>query len=249
MDESSAMCLISFSYKFPEGNHFVLAANRDEFYDRKTLAANSWEEDPRVWGGRDLQNGGAWLGVRVDGRFAFLTNYRDFRLKPLASPISRGHLVRDFLLSEDSPKAFIESRITNSSSYEGFNLIVGNHTSAHYWNNIKKLEHELAPGIYSVSNGILDEPWPKLQKAKSRFSSLIESSDKNQFDPNQFFNYLQDKTQAEEDKLPDTGIPRDKEKALSSIFIELPGYGTRSSTFVSFPQNGRVIREERVWIP
>lgn len=243
------MCLISFSYKYPEGTHFILAANRDEFYQRKTLPADTWVEDPRVWGGRDLQNGGAWLGVRVDGRFAFLTNYRDFRLKPVSQPISRGHLVRDFLLSEDAAKNFIQSRHDNASSYEGFNLIIGDHNSAYYWNNIKNLVQTIEPGIYSVSNGILNEPWPKLLKAKSRFSSLVDSTNNTHIDPNQFFNYLQDKTLAEDKDLPDTGIPKDKEKALSSIFIELPGYGTRSSTFVSFPQQGKVIREERVWIP
>jgi uncharacterized protein with NRDE domain len=239
--------MIAFAYNFPEGQHLILAGNRDEFYARKTLAADSWKEDPRIWGGRDLENDGAWLGVRVDGRFAFITNYRNLRNDPVHNPISRGHLVRDFLLSESDPEDFIYSRMGQSESFEGFNLVVGNKESAIYWNNRMSIYQKLNPGIYGLSNGILNENWPKLNRAKNEFSRIIQQ-DNNFKDSNSYFQILQDSTLAADKDLPDTGLPFEKEKYLSSIFIQLPGYGTRSSTFVSFPNQGKVVREERVWI-
>jgi uncharacterized protein with NRDE domain len=241
------MCLISFAYKFPEGHHLILAGNRDEFYTRKTLAADSWKEDPRVWGGRDLENDGAWLGVRVDGRFAFITNYRNLKLDPVSNPISRGHLVRDFLLGEMEPEDYIYSRMGQAESFEGFNLVVGNNETAIYWNNRMNIYQKLNPGIYGLSNGILNENWPKLKKAKEEFTLIIQK-DHNLTESNPYFQILQDATLAEDNELPNTGLPFEKEKYLSSIFIQLPGYGTRSSTFVSFPRQGKVVREEKVWI-
>ena len=68
------MCIISFH----QGNHptykLIVAANRDEFYNRPTAAANWWEDHPQLLAGRDLRAGGTWMALTKDGRFAALTN-------------------------------------------------------------------------------------------------------------------------------------------------------------------------------
>lgn len=248
------MCLIVFSYKAIKNYDLIIAANRDEFYHRRTKPAAYWEEDRRIWGGRDLESGGSWMGVRSDGRFAFLTNYRNLYLPSLSQTESRGLLIRDFLLGDQSPQQFQKEKESGSQNFEGFNLIFGDRSSAYYWNPKKYLFQELAPGIYGLSNGVLDEPWFKVTQAKQFFQAEL---DKGMFqNPEPFFGFLQDRTQAQDSELPDTGMGMDREKMLSSIFIELPGYGTRSSTYVALPEvdspssveKGDLILKEQVWI-
>src|SRR4051812_6317818 len=75
-DEHLAMCLILFASKVHPQYSLVLAANRDESYARPTARAAFWQDDPRIYGGRDLAQGGTWLGINLDGAFAAVTNYR-----------------------------------------------------------------------------------------------------------------------------------------------------------------------------
>lgn len=254
------MCLISFAYKYPEDFYLVLAANRDEFYSRKTRKADYWEENSEIWGGKDLEGGGTWMGIRKDGKFSFLTNYRNLHLDPVLHPKSRGNLVREFLLNDDSAEEYIDRIRDSGNEYEGFNLVVGDLNSAIYWNNRKDLILDLPPGVYALSNGILDEPWFKTDRLKNRFTEELEKMAKGISEnppsspgiPGQgqrwsertidlaseaFFSILKDTTQAPDDRLPDTGLEKWKEKALSSSFIQTPGYGTRSSTYVALKQS------------
>ena len=94
------MCLILFAWQAHPRYSLVVAANRDEFHQRPSAAANFWEDDPGILAGRDLQGGGTWLGITRSGRFAAITNYRE-PLDPEPPPErSRGLLVRDFLITE-----------------------------------------------------------------------------------------------------------------------------------------------------
>ncbi|MCC5816761.1 MAG: NRDE family protein [Leptospira sp.] len=248
------MCLIAFSFQYPINYHLIVAANRDEFFNRKTAPANYWEEDTRIWGGKDLEGGGTWMGVREDGRFAFLTNYRNLHLVPISNPISRGQLVREFLISELEPKDYIQSKKEFSGRYEGFNLVVGDLNTALYWNNKLDLLHELQKGIYTISNGTLLDNWYKTDIIKDDFQAFLDRG--NIGDREAIFQMLKNGTRAPKSKLPDTGIGEEKEWALSSPFIELPGYGTRSSTYVALKMDNTqesrkvapIVLEERVWV-
>ena len=42
----------------------ILAANRDEFYQRPTALADYWEEHPKILAGRDLKAKGTWMGTK-----------------------------------------------------------------------------------------------------------------------------------------------------------------------------------------
>ncbi|MDB5810017.1 MAG: hypothetical protein JWN94_2139 [Betaproteobacteria bacterium] len=70
------MCLILFAHKAHADYPLVLAANRDESYARPTAQAAFWDDEPRIYGGRDLEQGGTWLGVNRDGAIAAVTNFR-----------------------------------------------------------------------------------------------------------------------------------------------------------------------------
>ena len=67
------MCLILFGFKASKDYPIVLAANRDEFYDRPTAPMSFWREQPSILGGKDLEQGGTWLGINKKGKFKFIS--------------------------------------------------------------------------------------------------------------------------------------------------------------------------------
>src|SRR5690349_16316919 len=117
------MCLIFFSLNSHSTYKLVIAANRDEFYDRRTAPADYWKDHPDVLGGRDLEAGGTWMGMTTQARISLITNYRDpMNIDPKAP--SRGQLVSDYLTGNDSPGDYLNHLRPKAGSYNGFNLIV-----------------------------------------------------------------------------------------------------------------------------
>jgi uncharacterized protein with NRDE domain len=51
------MCLIFISFHHHPKYKLIVAGNRDEFYERKTAAANYWNDYPQILAGRDLEAG------------------------------------------------------------------------------------------------------------------------------------------------------------------------------------------------
>lgn len=220
------MCLIVFEISEDPARGLLLAANRDEFYDRPTLAAAAWEDAPGIFAGRDLVGGGTWLGISESGRFAAVTNYRN--PKAPKGTRTRGELVSGFLSSGISSRDYLDTIASVADEYSGFNLIVGtagpDGIEAAYFSNREGVIRHLGPGIYGISNHLLDTPWPKVRRAKEMFSTTLANDD------NSLFELLSDRTLASDDELPNTGIGLERERLLSPIFIETPIYGTRCST-------------------
>ena len=71
------MCLLVFAFKVHPTYKLILAANRDEFYERPTAPAKFWDDNPNLLAGKDLKAGGTWLGITRYGKIAAITNYRD----------------------------------------------------------------------------------------------------------------------------------------------------------------------------
>ncbi len=229
------MCLIVFAWHVVPGSPLVAAANRDEFYDRPTAAAAAWPENPKVYAGRDLKGGGSWMGINQEGpngpRFAALTNIRGPQERREDAP-SRGALVADFLAGELDAEAYISKIAAGSDDYNGFNLVLGDRTRLFWYSNRggedERNGKELAPGIYGISNSLLDAPWPKVVRTKAQFASLLCQGAPE----DAYFEMLADTTRASDLRLPDTGIAIDLERVLSAVCIETAGYGTRTSTVV-----------------
>lgn len=237
------MCLILFAWKMDENFPLVLAANRDEFYDRPSAPAAFWEEAPDLLAGRDLREGGTWLGVTTEGRLAALTNYRDPASLKIGAP-SRGRLVSDYLRSREIPEAYLRRIAPDADRFNGFNLIVGDPDDLFCYSNRGILER-LGPGIYGLSNRLLDTPWPKVEQGKTALSALLE--DKNGLSTERLFALLADRTRPPDARLPDTGVGLEWERVLSPLFIESPVYGTRSSTVLLIDRKGEVNFAERVF--
>lgn len=223
------MCLINFAYKINSTYDLVVAANRDEFYQRETAKAHFWEDAPHVLAGRDLEKMGTWMGVTKEGRFAALTNYRAPR-EDTEGKRTRGELVSDFLKGTASPREYLEAVHERNHSYPGFNLVVSDGESLFYYSNRERDIRKLEPGIYGLSNHLLDTPWPKVQKGKEGLGACLDSGS-SELDPC-LFQTLQRAEPASDQDLPDTGIPLEWERSLSPLFIDTPKYGTRASTLV-----------------
>lgn len=239
------MCLLLLALDSHPDYALIVAANRDEFYERPTAAAAFWAETPSVLGGRDLAAGGTWLGIDRQGRFAAVTNYRRRRREPPGLR-SRGHLVADFLTSDVDGRTHIEQVERRASRYNGFNLIAGDSRGLYYFSNRDGGARTLTAGVYGLSNHLLDTAWPKVTSGKSGLNALVVRSDASDLIA-ELFRLLSDRDQAADHLLPQTGIAAEWERLLSSAFVVSSGYGTRSSTVVLGGRGGSVVFVERTF--
>jgi uncharacterized protein with NRDE domain len=240
------MCLILTALDSHRNYPLVIAANRDEFYDRPTAPAAFWEDHPWILGGRDLRAGGTWLGIDRRGRFAAVTNYRQGEREP-AAPRSRGRLVSDYLAADIDARTHVAQVERDATLYNGFNLLAGNARELHYFSNREGRTRPLGAGIYGLSNHLLDTDWPKVTSSKSALRVLL-SEEGTELVPN-LFALLSDRGQAVDESLPRTGIGLEWERLLSSAFIASREYGTRSSTIVLVGRDGGVVFVERSFGP
>jgi len=224
------MCLILFALNQHPKYKIVIAANRDEFFERPTLNANYWAENNSVLGGRDVQSGGTWIGLNKNGRFIAITNYRDPN-NAISNAKSRGDLSKKFLLQNDDVPTFLSDVSINKAQYNGFNLLLSDDAfdTLYHYSNISDQPNKIIDGIHGLSNHLLDTPWPKIQSGRDFFSNIIQSES---IDMYKLVEMLRNDKKAPDDLLPRTGISSDLEKNLSSVFISIKGYGTRCSTVV-----------------
>lgn len=239
------MCLLVLAWRHHPRYLLVLAGNRDEFHARGAAAATWWDDPPGLLAGRDLQAGGTWLGVTRDGRMAVVTNYRELGERLPDAP-SRGALIVDYARARHPPDEFLRALARGASAYVGFNLIASDARTLAWYSNRADAPRTLAPGIYGLSNHLLDTPWPKLTRVRARFEARLESS---RIEAEELLPLLADRAPAPADELPNTGLPHELERALSAPFIVTETYGTRCSTALTLDEHGRCQFIERSFDP
>jgi uncharacterized protein with NRDE domain len=240
------VCLILFSLGHHPSYPLVVAANRDESYDRPAVPIAFWETTPRIAGGRDLRAGGTWLGITRDGRWAALTNYRRAKSWRDDAP-SRGHLVSDYLQGDTSPAEYLKGLLPTAQDYNGFNLLLGDRTGLWYFSNRDEAPRRVAPGIHGLSNHLLDTPWPKVQMGKL---ALLQTSSQPVPEMTRALLAALAKREVPPDsELPDTGVGQTQERVLSPPFIAAERYGTRMSTILLVSDQGDVFIEEHTFGP
>jgi uncharacterized protein with NRDE domain len=238
------MCIVYLAINAQADWPLFIAANRDEFHNRPSLAAAPWPDHPDVIAGIDCQARGTWLGITRQGRYAFLTNHRDPGRNMAQAP-SRGALVSHFLTGHQSTAGYAQSVQDSKDAYNGFNLVVGDLSSACYVSNRtpQVVPQALRSGeSHVLSNHLLDTPWPKAERL--RLALHLFSLERLNDTLTPVFEILRDSTQAEDTVLPSTGIPLARERLLSSPFVISPDYGTRCSTIVAVHASGRVLFSE-----
>lgn len=240
------MCLALFAFHIHPRFPVVIAANRDEFYERPTAAAGFWTDAPRVLAGRDLREGGTWMGVTRGGRFAAVTNYRDPR-ELRETRKSRGHLVKGYLQGTDTPLGWLGTVSREGGAYNGFNLVVGDLREMAYYSNREGGVRALGPGVCGLSNHLLDTPWPKIERSKAALFEALSHDKPGLIE--ELFRVLADGYRPDDADLPDTGVGLEWERLLSSAFIKSPTYGTRSSTVFAVDEQGHAHFIERAFGP
>lgn len=235
------MCLVAFSWKSHPEHPLIISANRDEFFDRPTQAMHLWESG--FYAGKDLRSGGTWMGFHPNGRWSLLTNFRDLN-NPKKAQISRGKLVQEWLESLISPEEYLQRIQTFKDNYDGFNLLVSDGEKLFYLSNYTTEILEVKPGIYGLSNALLDDPWPKVVLAKQQLAELTDSN----FSTTDLLTVLKSKKTYAAEKLPKTGIPLDMETSLSAQLIRMSGYyGTVSAAAVVQHASGLVQLKQRTY--
>ncbi len=232
------MCLVALAWKVHPDFPLLISANRDEFFHRPTLALHRWEEG--FFAGKDQLGGGTWMGFHPDGRWALLTNYRDFSKKREAK-ISRGKLITDFLLDALSPENYLDQVWQKQAEFDGFNLIVSDGDRLFYFSNYGKEPLEIKPGIHGLSNGLLNDPWPKTVLAKRQLEEIVFTPE-----PDQLLSILKSEEKYPTELLPKTGVDPKMEQDLSAQLIRMPpSYGTVSASAVVRNKQGQTLIRER----
>jgi uncharacterized protein with NRDE domain len=268
------MSMIAIAWRAHPDFPLILLMNHDGAHDRLAAPATWWPDAPYCFAGRDEARGGSWLGVTREGRFAAVTPYRDGEPVDATLP-SRGQLTLDFLASEDAPVAHVRQFMRNRSSHPPFNLIVGSTRHVYYAGTNTRLPLALTQGIHTLSNGLLDEPWPKCAQldgllgaylqTNGGFSILLAAYPKLAASAARGADALPKPAAGElspddisaagfamladrttySSNLPDTGIDEDEEERLSACFVLGTKDGTRSSSVLIMARDGRVRFEER----
>ena len=248
------MCLILFAYNMHPKYPLILGSNRDEFYHRPTAQAHYWEDYPHILAGRDLSKMGTWMGVTTGGRLAAVTNYRDPN-EDVHAKGSRGDLVADFLKGTSTPEQYMHCAEQSRNDYPGYNLLVGDPDDLYYYSNVGNVVMKLKPGIYGISNHLINTDWPKVKRGKEGLEKIIQGEDEDTL-TEQILGLLQIADPSVDELLPHTGVPLEWERLLSPIFVrsEKFDYGTRASSVVLMNreevfftemvhQNGEVIEQ------
>ena len=224
------MCLLIVAYRTAPQYPLVVAANRDEFHARATAPSDFWKEHPQLLAGIDLEQGGTWMGVTRQGRFAAVTNYRD-PARTAPAPRSRGELTLNYLTGSLGAQEYLASLSPIACDYAGFNLLLGDQDGLWYYSNGNAQDannpQRLQPGFYALSNARLDTPWPKAESGRTKMQQLLQSQELSH---TELAAVVGSKQQADLSALQLHGLDSPMDQVLSAQFIVTEGYGTRSLT-------------------
>ena len=247
------MCLISIRWAPEHVVPLVLAANRDEYYQRSSLPAQHWIENTAIFAGKDLVGAGTWLGINnKTGRLAVITNYRE--LSKIEYESSRGRIVSDYLTTTQESTSWLLDLLKKGDDYAGFNLLVGDVGGLYYVSNRESGIRTLVPGIYGFSNGRWEDRWPKvdvLNRAMQKETTHLKQRSKNPLRhlSENLMVALNNQQCFPDNMLPNTGVGLPVERKRSPCFISGEYYGTRTSTVIMLEKKGTLHWHEQHYHP
>jgi uncharacterized protein with NRDE domain len=245
------MCLLVMAWRAHPRYRLIVAANRDEYHARPTAPMAVWDDVPDILAGRDLSALGTWLAVDRQRRFGIVTNFRDVQARRPEAP-SRGGLIPGWLRANSTPAVALGELEPQAQHYAGFNLLLSDALSLEYGSNrAPSFSRALVPGVYGLSNLLLDTPWPKLTRVRERFAHWLArdcaaSPGAPAAASEPLFDLLADRTRSLPD--PSAGarpLPPEWVEVLSSPFVVHPLFGTRCSTLVMIGYDDSLYVQER----
>ena len=234
------MCLVVLAHRMHPRYRLVVAANRDEFHARDAAPLGWWGDRPGLLAGRDLVAGGTWFGATRDGRFATVTNFREFERSVAADAPSRGRLVPAFLGDAATARDHLARIAADAGRYAGYSLLADDGDSLWYASNRGTGPVELGAGVYGLANDRLDEPWAKVVVGRQRLARAIG---REHVDLAELFDLLANDAPASD--VEPGPLDSDLARALSAVFVRHPRYGTRCSTVLLAEHGGRTVVAER----
>lgn len=232
------MCLILVSNPTKGDFKFILASNRDEFYKRKTSNMFWWSDINGLLAGQDLEQKGTWLGISNKGKFAAVTNVREFyKDEPNEKFLSRGDLVKDYFNFSGSPQNYVQN--IQAEKYMGFNLIVSNFESSSVFSSqgIEKFNSELIV----IGNRALNTETEKLKSAEDDFKTIISKN----FKHSDLISLMQSPKKNYQFDLKE--INNNHGNEFNSRFITSDIYGTRSTTVITIDRQNMVNVSEVIY--
>ncbi len=171
------MCLILLSFRAHRHFPLVVAANRDEHYSRPAAPAGFWDDHPEVYGGRDLEKGGTWMGIHCNGRFAAITNYRAGQPGP-AAPRSRGELVSGFLTGNRVATDYFREVAAVAAEFNPFSVIAGDLNALSFYSNRRRARLHRSRRACTASAIICSiPPGPRSKKASPPSAKRVRLDD------------------------------------------------------------------------
>ncbi|WP_336962511.1 NRDE family protein [Sphingobium aquiterrae] len=233
------MCVLAFAWRAHPRWQLVVAGNRDELHARPAQPLGRWDDADHVLGGRDQLSGGTWLGVSEEGRFMVVTNLRGFGAPRPDAP-SRGLLLKDRLVGMGP---YVDPSDADLAAFNPFNLVSVSDGVAEFWTNRPDpLRRRLSPGVHGLSNGALDEPWPKTVRLKAILGDWLSGDAAR---PESLLDGLQEEALDAPRGVAIAPSDVPLEPTVSPIFIRDPIYGTRCGTVVAIDHDGQGVIVER----
>ncbi len=222
---------MSLFFRMFEGFPLVLAANRDEHYDRPSAPPDLLAGEPKIVAGVDLRAGGTWLGVNDRAVVAAILNRRwNGESPPITDVRSRGRLCLDLLRcrSVAEGNAFLAD---HQFRYNPFTVLVADRRGALVgYNNAEQIIiRQLTPGLHVFSSAAeFDLHSAKADRAYSLFAQVVGQDDRIVRMSGA------DAIAALQPVLADHSLAVDSDDPGDAICVHREGSGTVSSSIVRF---------------
>jgi uncharacterized protein with NRDE domain len=169
------VCTLALYFQLSQDFPLIVAANRDEHYDRPAVSPMLLKSQPKVLAGLDIRAGGTWLGINEHGLLAAVLNRRSEAIEnPERATRSRGLLCLD-LLVQTSAAAARDFLGEHPERYQPFTLVFADSNEAFFAFNasghikVAKLDR----GLHVFNNAVVhDEYSEKRQRAYALFSAI-----------------------------------------------------------------------------
>ena len=229
------VCTLALYFRCFDAYPMVVAANRDEHFDRPSAPPALMDDEPKIIAGKDLRAGGTWLGVNDAGVMVGILNRRiNGDALPATVARSRGALCME-LLQLDSANAARQRIDADRYRYNPFTIVFADKQNAYiaYNDDPKIITQVLQPGLHVFSSAAdFDLNSAKAKRAHERFASLMNPLSENDTQPKQWLAALQY-------ILSDHSLGDGSDNPGDAICVHREASGTVSSSVIFLSQRAR----------